>query len=896
MCTGFRRPFAVALVVASAAGAVAAQDLHVCEPAWHATFGGKPGIDGSGRALAVFEHPNGTGQALFVGGSFQVAGGLLAPFVAAWDGAGWHAVGDEALGLVLALESFDDGSAPALYAGGFFSESSGAPGNHIARWDGEAWGAVGDGTTAQVADLAVWDDGSGPALYAGGQFLSAGGAAADHVAKWDGTAWSPLGAGTDDDVLALEVFDDGAGEQLYVAGSFAAAGGSDAYRIARWDGAAWSPVGGGIGAFDVVDLCVHDDGSGEALYAAGNFTTAEGITVNGIARWDGSSWSGVGGGVSGFTATVSSLAVFDDGGGAALYASGQFTAAGGTPAAGLARWDGSAWSAVDAGGFVSAGAMLAFDDGMLAGERLFITGAQTGGLSNGVGAWDGTAFAELGDGGNGAVWAMTRFDDGLGAGERLIAAGAFTELSGGVQARRIAAWDGAAWSPLGAGIDSSGAIVRALAVFDAGAGEELYVGGDFSSAGGVPAANIARWDGVGWSTVGLGTDFTVQALCVFDDGTGAALYAGGNFLTAGGVAAKSIARWDGASWTPLGAGLFTNPQAGFCSSLLVHDDGGGPRLFAGGAFTTAGTTPANYVAAWDGLSWSAVGGGTNGAVRALATFDGGSGSQLYAGGDFSQAGGLSAGHVASWDGSSWEAFGDVVGGFVPTVASLAVHDDGDGSGDRLYVGGRFTGAGGVDAEAIATWDGATWGEVGGGVQVSGLGAIVYALEPIEDSTPGEATLFAGGDFLSCVDSGDSFIARWACLAPSFVTVLGCFGNAAQLSTDVSSATLGGALPFEVQGAATSNGVAVVYAGALVVDGSGCGVLAPGFGEVLLGFVPFPLLVASDALVAGTATPVAQIPNKPALAGATIAVQAVAVDPSAVPDLEPTNAISILIGP
>jgi len=47
---------------------------------------------------------------------------------------------------------------------------------------------------------------------------------------------------------------------------------------------------------------------------------------------------------------------------------------------------------------------------------------------------------------------------------------------------------------------------------------------------------------------------SVRALAVFDDGSGPALYAGGDFTTAGGVAANRIAKWNGSSWSQLGSG------------------------------------------------------------------------------------------------------------------------------------------------------------------------------------------------------------------------------------------------------------------------------------------------------------------------------------------------------
>jgi len=68
---------------------------------------------------------------------------------------------------------------------------------------------------------------------------------------------------------------------------------------------------------------VYDDGGGPALYAGGSFTSAAGVTVKDIAKWDGASWSALGSGVDGW---VYALAVHDDGSGAALFVGGAFNA------------------------------------------------------------------------------------------------------------------------------------------------------------------------------------------------------------------------------------------------------------------------------------------------------------------------------------------------------------------------------------------------------------------------------------------------------------------------------------------------------------------------------------------------------------------------------------------
>jgi hypothetical protein len=59
-----------------------------------------------------------------------------------------------------------------------------------------------------------------------------------------------------------------------------------------------------------------------------------------------------------------------------------------------------------------------------------------------------------------------------------------------------------------------------------------------------------------WSALGDGTDGYVHAMATFDDGSGdgAALYVGGRFTTAGGIEANCIARWDGVSWSAVWEG------------------------------------------------------------------------------------------------------------------------------------------------------------------------------------------------------------------------------------------------------------------------------------------------------------------------------------------------------
>lgn len=88
-------------------------------------------------------------------------------------------------------------------------------------------------------------------------------------------------------------------------------------------------------------------------------------------------------------------------------------------------------------------------------------------------------------------------------------------------------------------------------------GSNVYVGGSFGMVDGllVHASNIAKWNGVNWSALGSGTGGNnpsgdVLALAV----SGNDLYIGGDFTTAGGFTANHVAKWNGTSWTAVARG------------------------------------------------------------------------------------------------------------------------------------------------------------------------------------------------------------------------------------------------------------------------------------------------------------------------------------------------------
>lgn len=485
------------------------------------------------------------------------------------------------------------------------------------------------------------------------------------------------------------------------------------------------PIRPGING-EVRAITMFDDGSGPALYAGGHFTLAGGNTARGIARWTGDAWVEAGGGVQPVTATmgyavdgVYSLSVLGERTGPGLCVAGLFNTAGGIAAKNIARWDGNTWS-------------------------------------------------KFGPGLGQTVRATTVFDDGTGA--ALYAAGLFTH-SGETLIRGIAKWNGSTWSEVGGGLGGSYAAGYSLAVLDTGSGPRLYVGGRFQMESG---ANIACWDGQHWTSPGEGVHGSsplVMKMIMFDHGAGPQLTIGGSFsLTPGAVQRPRVARWTGSQWAQVGSDL-SDASFDYVNSLVALPGASGPVLHIGGWFSGATwLNEVNYVARLSNGDWQGLGGGMSGAqvtlghIRSMCAADEPAGPVIYAAGAFSVAGDALADRVAKWDGQRWHGLehgrglhsAEFVGTLASQGATACTFDD--GSGERVFVGGRFVAAGDRVCNSIAAWDGQSWHQLGPGVQKGGAPGDVLALHPFDDGS-GRA-LYASGEFDEAGGGPAFSIARW----------------------------------------------------------------------------------------------------------------------------------------
>jgi hypothetical protein len=232
---------------------------------------------------------------------------------------------------------YDDGRGPALYAGGASTRCGRRRGEQIAKWDGSRWSALGSGLDRHVFGLAVYDDGGGPALYAAGYLHERGDLPANRIAKMGRLELVPLGSGTDSTVSSLAVYDDGGGPALYAAGYFTSAGGPAGEPdremgrlelVAPRQRGGWSPL-----PSSRPWRCTTTAPAGALRRRL--LRDGGGVVAHGIAKWDGSSWSAW---EAGWT-TVSRLSrSTTDGGGPALYVGGDFRYATDYGDSYLAKW------------------------------------------------------------------------------------------------------------------------------------------------------------------------------------------------------------------------------------------------------------------------------------------------------------------------------------------------------------------------------------------------------------------------------------------------------------------------------------------------------------------------------------------------------------------------------
>lgn len=294
-------------------------------------------------------------------------------------------------------------------------------------------------------------------------------------------------------------------------------------------------------------------------------------------------------------------------------------------------------------------------------------------------------WATLGSGTNGPVSAIVKNSEGT-----LFIGGSFSVVDG-VAANNIAMYSNGTWQALESGTNGP---VAALAV---DSNDNVYVGGAFETSGGLETNNIAVWN-KGWAALGstaLGTNGVNNEVRSLAIGSNDQVYLGGNFDTAGTVSAPRIAVWNGSTWGTLGQGT-----SGFVEALYVADN----FIYAGGSFSLASGNLVNRIGRFNlGTNrWESLSNGVSGSVTAIQELDG----FIYVAGSFNEAFASDqesyiVNNAARWSpGTGWQALGvnrDVgTNNLINTIAR-------DNQDNSLLIGGNFTLAGNLVSPGIAKW-------------------------------------------------------------------------------------------------------------------------------------------------------------------------------------------------
>jgi trimeric autotransporter adhesin len=440
--------------------------------------------------------------------------------------------------------------------------------------------------------------------------------------------------------------------------------------ILMMNGAAWDTLGSMDKSANAMTVFGGD------LVIGGTFTNVNGQPANRVARWNGSAWSALGGGFTGQNDAVYALTEH----------AGQLVAGGSLGANNVLSWNESpgVWQPLGLG-LNSRVTSLESD-----GTTLYAAGwfTQSGASSVASNArWDGSNWLAVGP----------AFTDPGGQYIVTIWNGKAV-FNRPMNNSKLAVWDGSQLSALGDSLLSSqinlGSYVSHVGTW----GSKLVVTGGIYSHGGTPVYNILLYDGVTWSTPLESWDDQMLSpeggdITDLISWNGKLIFGGAPQMAADHdhfVSCPGIGAWDGTHWSALGSGFFTTTYKYF-------------GTYQGDLVAVGHSGNLGYVARWNGTAWSKFGTNPPRYGYAVQEYH----NELYVAHDWVD--GLTGG-IARWDGVTWQSVG--TGLSYQGVPQAAVGGALCVFGDSLVVVGEFDHAGDVPANNIALWDGAAWHAIG----------------------------------------------------------------------------------------------------------------------------------------------------------------------------------------
>ncbi|RYE22610.1 MAG: hypothetical protein EOP51_12715 [Sphingobacteriales bacterium] len=349
--------------------------------------------------------------------------------------------------------------------------------------------------------------------------------------------------------------------------------------------AQWSPLTTGQTTGYIMDYIRYNSD----IYACGSITKIGGTSVNSVAKWNGTQWQPVG---NTFTEWVHKLEPI----GTDLFAMPYNTTADSNH---IYKWDGSQWNKYAKGFYLT---------------------------NTNLGSYHASSLY-----------------DAIEYNGKLIVCGEF-DRAGSNNISGIAEWNGSDWSALGTGLTDP---ITGLNIYPHKMflyNSNLYVVGNFKKAGGVTVNGVAYWDGSNWHAMGDGFNSAVYGIEEYKG----SLYACGEFTKSGSDDLYSIAKWDGAKWVNAGISLTTDVPGykAFGHTLKKVGD----LLYVSGGFdqcidANMQIVPGNNVLEYDGNSWYAMDGGTDGDLEGIIDYGNG---QVLFGGGYTKAGNITVNSMSLW--------------------------------------------------------------------------------------------------------------------------------------------------------------------------------------------------------------------------------------------------------
>jgi hypothetical protein len=609
----------------------------------------------------------------------------MSGFIYRWTGSQWEQVGTQQAGTPKTLLAASDEDGPVLLMGRAVGSEDELP--LILAWRGSGdWTSYSPNfTSGSIARLRVIDDGSGPVTFAVGEFSDLDHGIrniAKHVdGEWAAVPFDPEHSSISD----VTIFDAGThGSELYV--SAVTHGAPSSVQVYRLRSGQWLPVLSApisIGAQTPLPTFFKlDRGEGERLYLAGYLATQQ---QNGLVEVaPGSSPSPLYFRYRQFDNTtpgaVLAAATIDDGGVQRTFLGGDFIGF----AESRTAWNASshpAFSLVQSDAASPLGytaAAKGFDGPtgpsysepfylstlkLPEGERLLITAYIT--RADGLAAanavlYDGTAFSLMNVP---QPWTNHLQNATVAAidGQLRVIAAARSSLP---DLGPLAYWTGSQWT-------------RMLPVLSNTIHTAATLNGELLA---LTSTGLFVYRDGAWVLVFSGQPRFVST--VGDLGQGERFY-----FAASGPSGIGIYEFDGQNATILcGADIFV------ITSMVVHDDGDGPRLYASKA------TYNDSVVRLEGSSLVPMP-GLGAPTNKLASWDDGNGPTLYAAGNFQNVGGEACHGIARWRNNAWECVVPLVPQFTGlSQIDVAVFQD------KLYIAGSFTSIGPVNADHFAYFE------------------------------------------------------------------------------------------------------------------------------------------------------------------------------------------------